>query len=72
MYSVSTFTPIIDFQQKIVWIPDPSKGSKVSLLFFKANQGQLLLYYFWIQIAIGWVLTSLWVAGFTGLVQSKK
>jgi sRNA-binding regulator protein Hfq len=72
MYSVSTFTPIIDFQQKNIWIPDPSKGSKVSLLFFKANQGQLLLYYFWIQIAIGWVLTSLWVAGFTGLVQSKK
>ncbi len=71
-YSIDTFTPVIDLHQQKMWLPDPSRGKDICLLFFKTRQGDLLRYYFWFQIIAGWVLTSLWVAGFTGLVRSQK
>ena len=70
IYSIDVFTPIIDFHQESTWIPDPNQDSKFHLLFFKT--GAMLRGYFWFQIVAGWVLTSLWVAGFTGLVRSQK
>lgn len=72
VYSIDTFTPVVDFHQEGTWLPDASKGKEISLLLFKIRQGELLRTYFWFQIVAGWVLTSLWVAGFTGLVRSQK
>ncbi len=72
VYSIDVFTPVVDLHQESVWLPDASQGWEISLLLFKARQGDLLRTYFWFQIVAGWVLTSLWVAGFTGLVRSQK
>lgn len=72
VYSADAFMPIIDFHQESNWLPDATKGRDVSLLLFKAKEGELLRYYFWFKIVAGWVLTSLWVAGFTGVVRSQK
>jgi sRNA-binding regulator protein Hfq len=72
IYSIDTFIPVIDFRQQSTWLPDPNKGNEIFLLMFKVRTGELLRCYFWFQIAAGWALTSLWVAGFTGLVRSRK
>ncbi len=72
VYSFDTFTPVIDLHQEGTWIPDASKGQEISLPPFKMRQGELLRIYFWFQIIAGWILTSLWVAGFTGLVRNQQ
>ncbi len=72
VYSIDTFTPIIDLHQQKMWLPDASKGKKIDLLVFQRRSGDLLRRYFWFQIIIGWVFTSLWVAGFTGIVKNRK
>lgn len=73
LYSIDVFLPVIDFHQETYWIPNPSRVGEVDLLLLKTQMsGRLLLYYFWLQIVAGWVLTSLWIAGFTGLVRSQQ
>ncbi|MFB2898072.1 hypothetical protein ACE1CI_34590 [Aerosakkonemataceae cyanobacterium BLCC-F50] len=87
VYSIDTFMPGIDFHQESAWLPnpnkpdsktdskkpdpktDPKKGKQVLIL--RLN-GECLRVYFWLQIVAGWVLTTLWVAGFTGLVRNRK
>lgn len=85
MYSVDAFVPIINFHQQDYWLPNANKGGNtiipiVSLEFpnnnllpklniSQAKTGSLLRWYLWVHIFMGWVLTSLWVAGFTGLVR---
>ncbi len=58
IYSLDTFLPISSFHQEEYWMP-------------RANDvwGSLLLCYFWVHIALGWILTTLGVAGLTGLVR---
>ncbi len=72
VYSIDTFTPIIDLHQQKMWLPDASKGQERGLPLLKRRGGDWLRRYFWAQIIAGWVLTSLWVAGFTGLVRNKN
>ena len=58
MYSIDVFLPIVDFYQEGAWRPDTA-----------AFWGQLVRYYLWLHITLGWVLTTLWVAGLSGLVK---
>jgi hypothetical protein len=67
VYSLDVFVPIVDFHQKSYWLPNANRGAEIPLVFLKT--GALLRWYFWLHIVAGWVLTSLWVAGFTGLVR---
>ena len=72
-YSLDVFLPVIDLHQASYWIPKASLGEPVDknidFLSTGIRDGGVLLAYFWLQIMLGWVLTSLWVAGFTGLVR---
>lgn len=72
LYSIDVFLPVINFHQENYWLPNANSGNEISLLLFKARQGELLRWYFWFQIMAGWVLASLWIAGFTGLVRSQQ
>ena len=74
VYSIDTFTPIIDLHQQKMWLPDASEGKERYIFHpsLKRRSGDWLRRYFWFQIIAGWVLTSLWVAGFTGLVRNQK
>ena len=69
VYSLDVFVPIVDFYQKSYWLPNANRGAEIPLVVFKYRTGALLRWYFWLHIVAGWVLTSLWVAGFTGLVR---
>jgi hypothetical protein len=69
LYALDTFVPLIDLHQQTYWLPDADKGNTVPLVSLKS--GAVLRWYLWLHILLGWVLTSLWVAGFTGLVRSQ-
>lgn len=55
-YSVDTFLPIVDLHQESYWLPN-------------ANRSSWLRLYFWLHIALGWSLTTLFVLGFTKIVR---
>lgn len=59
-YSLDTFLPIINLRQRESWIPDGQDSS-----------GFMVQVYLWIHIIVGWILTTLGVAGFTGLVKKE-
>ncbi|NEN88231.1 MAG: hypothetical protein F6K48_04580 [Okeania sp. SIO3H1] len=69
LYSLDTFIPIVDLHQQTYWLPNPKKGQEIPLILFKVKAGRLLRWYLWVHIIFGWILTSLWVAGFSGLVR---
>jgi sRNA-binding regulator protein Hfq len=58
-YSLDVFLPIVDLHQESAWAPDAVLPG-----------GTAVLYYLVFHILMGWVLTTLGVAGFTGLVRS--
>ncbi|MDQ2634761.1 MAG: hypothetical protein M3Y43_05370 [Pseudomonadota bacterium] len=59
MYSLDTLLPVTELGQKAYWRPDPPKPG-----------GTLAINYFYFQSVIGWALSLLAIAGFSGLVKS--
>jgi hypothetical protein len=60
IYAVDTLVPVVSMNMKGNWGPDESLPI-----------GRVAQAYLWIQILVGWALTFLTVAGFSGLVKSK-
>jgi hypothetical protein len=58
-YSLDTLLPVLDLGQKSFWRPDPS-----------GRTGTVAINYFYFQAIVGWALSLLAVAGFSGLVKS--
>lgn len=58
IYSIDVFIPLINLHQEDKWI-------------LKSNSwlGLLFTVFFWVQIAAGWLLTTFFVAGISGLVR---
>ena len=52
-YSIDVFVPILDLQQESSWMPKDG--------WYR--------FYMWLHIIAGWVLTTIAVAGFTGLIK---
>jgi hypothetical protein len=59
-YSLDAFLPIVDLHQERFWLPDAGKP-----------WGAALWYYLWFHISAGWVFSTLFVSGVTGLVKSR-
>jgi hypothetical protein len=60
IYSLDVFLPIVDLRQESYWLPVanyPKRG--------------LVEYYYWLHVILGWVFTTLSVAGLTGLVKKE-
>jgi len=57
-YSLDAFLPIVDLHQEGFWLPDAGKPF-----------GALIRVYLWFHIAAGWLLSTLFVSGVTGLVR---
>ena len=76
MYSVDLFLPVIDLRQAKLWEPDPDKkGAFIFQLSEKSKltvpvSGRWLRRWMWFHIFAGWVLTTLFVVGLTGLIRS--
>ena len=61
MYSLDVLLPVINFHQKDYYSPNATTLA-----------GEIVRWYFWIHIAVGWVFTTLAVASLTGLVRKGK
>ena len=59
MYSLDALLPVTEIGQKEYWRPDPPKPG-----------GILAINYFYFQSVVGWALSLLAIAGFSGLVKS--
>ena len=71
IYSLETFVPLVDLGLGDKWIPNVNRTADFRLGRYKfAIPGSAFRWYRWIHILSGWVLTTLWVGGFTGLIKS--
>ena len=61
-YSADTLLPIVSLEMQEYWIPDASNEPR----------GKYTRWFLWIQIAAGWALSLLAVAGFSGLVKGDR
>ncbi|ARE39803.1 hypothetical protein RGUI_1662 [Rhodovulum sp. P5] len=62
VYSADTLLPIVDLEMQGFWIPDETASAL----------GRGARYFLWAQIALGWALSLLAVAGFSGLVKTDS
>ena len=58
VYSLDTLIPVVSLEMQGYWIPDDSHP-----------RGWWVRLYLWLHIALGWALTLLAVAGFSGLIR---
>jgi hypothetical protein len=69
-YSLESFVPLLKLDQSANWTPNAHNGRVFFLWGLHLNAGTLLRGYLWFHIIIGWILTSLWIGGLTGLVKT--
>lgn len=58
VYSLDVFLPVIDLRQESYWLP--VGGGEHAIAYQR---------YYWLHVVLGWVLTTLMVAGLTGLIK---
>jgi hypothetical protein len=61
VYSADTLLPVISFEMQSYWLPDD-----------RTIRGTWVRRYLWLHIVMGWALTLLAVAGFSGLVKNDS
>lgn len=64
-YSVDSFVPILSLQQRDSWRPN----DRATCQRGPENCGSLLRILLWLNTVFGWIVTTLAVAGFTGLIR---
>jgi hypothetical protein len=64
-FSIENSLPLVKLGQIDYWGPDPSPPAGTSTL----NSGRLLFGFQRLQVLLGWMLATLFVAGVTGIVQ---
>ena len=67
VYSLDTLLPIVSLEMQSIWIPDETRGADLPPW---DRIGWWARLYLWLHIGLGWGLSLLAVAGFSGLVKS--
>ncbi|TKJ33703.1 MAG: hypothetical protein CEE38_20185 [Planctomycetes bacterium B3_Pla] len=71
VYSIDVFVPVVDLRQARYWLPNANRGHKlVGIGPWPLHWGGVLLFWLWIETALGWILTTLFLVGLTGLVRT--
>ena len=71
VYSIDVFIPLVDFHQTKYWLPNANRGDRVIPNGpWPLHTGGLLLFWFWAETVLGWVLSTLFVVGLTGLIRT--
>lgn len=60
-YSIDSFLPVLDLQQETYWVPRQINSSGEKDNFYRI--------YYWIHTMLGWLITTIAIAGFTGLIK---
>jgi hypothetical protein len=71
VYSLETFVPLIKLQQAEYWQPNANLVKQFAIRGIDIPlTGIFLRDYVWIHTIVGWILTTLWVGGLTGLIKT--
>lgn len=72
VYSLETFVPLVKLGLGEHWTPNGSRSTQAikGRLRLPPTTGGWLRGYLWFHIIAGWLLTTLWVGGLTGLVKT--
>ena len=71
VYSTDVCVQVVDLRQVKYWLPNANRGSELVPTSSAALcTGGLLLFWLWLEIACGCVLTILFLVGLTGLVRT--
>jgi hypothetical protein len=71
LYSLDVFLPFVNLHQEHYWWPKATAKGNFALLGYRLTlPGSLVLYYLWLQIIAGWLLSAIFVAGVTGLIRN--
>jgi hypothetical protein len=71
LYSLDVFLPFVNLHQEHYWWPKATaKGNYRVLGYSLTLPGSLVLYYLWLQIIAGWLLSAIFIAGVTGLIRN--
>ena len=65
VYSADVFIPFFALHQEPYWYPNPSDADQ-EILF------RILLFWYWLEIIAGWILTSLFLLSVTGLLRPRQ
>jgi len=66
VYSLENFVPLIELHQAGYWLPYPENSQQQNT----KRSGRMLRWYLWLHILIGWIFTSILVAGMAGLIRN--
>jgi hypothetical protein len=74
IFSLENTFPLVKLGQVDKWQPDPmpfprQSGHELSLLARLIGSAKLIRWFFWIQILLGWLLATLFLAAVSGVVQ---
>jgi hypothetical protein len=71
VYSLDVLLPIVDLHQESYWLPSTRRVGQTGgpNPFIPPMGAYFVKVWFWIQIGLGWLLTSFLVAGVTGLIK---
>jgi hypothetical protein len=70
-YSLETFVPFLQLDMRQYWAPNSTRLNRLQIAKVPLPiNGPVLRWYLWCHIIAGWVLTTLWVGGLTGLLKS--
>jgi hypothetical protein len=71
VYSLETFVPFLKLWMSGYWAPNATRLNCLKVLKRQLPiTGRRLRFYLWVHVAAGWVLTTLWVGGLTGLLKT--
>ena len=69
-YSLETFVPFLGLEMDKYWRPNPNRTEYLKIGSFTLPiNGSRLTYYLWGHVTVGWILTTLWLGGLTGLLK---
>jgi hypothetical protein len=69
VYSIETFVPLVKLRHTEYWLPGYGKGGPFLSCRYFPTIGSLLCVYLWIETFAGWIITTLFVVGLTGLIR---
>jgi hypothetical protein len=71
LYSLDVFLPFVNLHQEHYWWPDETTSGECAIFGRRVPiRGSVLRYYLWLQIMAGWLLSAVFIAGLTGLIQN--
>jgi hypothetical protein len=71
VYSIDVFVPVVDLHQVKYWFPNANRGSEIARTCSGTLcTGGVLLFWLWLETACGWILTTLFLVGLTGLIRT--